>query len=105
MPIVNFVPKIDLLPLTLLLYPVFAMLLTYRLEFLLSRCQIIRWEYALCLYAAVITTGLALPVVYLRRKEDLDLLIQNLVVVLFYIVLALKLVASSKSTRGLERSW
>jgi len=92
MPVVNFVPKIDLLPLTLLLYPVFAMLLTYRLEFLLSRCQI-KWEYALCLYAAVITTGLAMPVVFLRRKEDLDLLIQNLWFVLFYIVLTLKLVS------------
>jgi len=92
MPVVNFVPKLDLLPLTLLLYPVYAMLLTYRLEFLLSRCQI-KWEYALCLYAAVITTGLALPVVFLQRKEDLDLLIQNLNVVLFYIVLTLKLVS------------
>jgi len=34
-----------------------------------------------------------LPVVFLRRKEDLDLLIQNLNVVLFYIVLTLKLVS------------
>jgi len=46
-PAVNFVPKIDLLPLSILLYPVFAMLLIYRLEFLLSRGHI-RWECALC---------------------------------------------------------
>merc|ERR1711970_89601 len=91
-PIVNFVPKICLLPLSLLLYPVFALLLAYRLEFLLSRRQI-RWQCALCFYVAVITTGLALPVVLLRRKENLDLLIQNLVVCLFYIILILKLVS------------
>jgi len=91
-PAVNFVPKIDLLPLSILLYPVFAMLLIYRLEFLLSRGQI-RWECALCLYVAVIMTGLAMPVVSLRRKENLDLLIQNLVVCLFFIILSLKLVS------------
>merc|ERR1712212_310859 len=91
-PAVNFVPKIDLLPLSLLLYPVFAMLLIYRIEFLLSRRQI-RWECALVLYVVVITTGLAMPVVSLRRVENLDLLIQNLVVCLFFIILTLKLVS------------
>jgi len=90
--VVSFVPKIDLLPLSLLLYPVFAMLLTFRLEFLLSRCQI-RWECALGFYVAVITTGLALPVVSLRRQENLDLLLQNLVVCVSFIILALKLVS------------
>jgi len=91
-PAVNFVPKIDLLPLSLLLYPVFAMLLIYRIEFLLSRRQI-RWECALVFYVVVITTGLAMPVVLLRRVENLDLLLQNLVVCLFFIILTLKLVS------------
>jgi len=91
-PAINFVPKIDLLPLSLLLYPVFAMLLIYRIEFLLSRRQI-RWECALVFYAVVITTGLAMPVVSLRRIENLDLLLQNLVVCLFFIILTLKLVS------------
>jgi len=91
-PVVNLLPKIGHLPLSLLLYPVFAMLLTYRIEFLLSTHQI-RWEYALCSYIAVLATGLVLPVISLRRHEDLDLLIQNLVVCLFFIILTLKLVS------------
>ena len=91
-PVVNLLPKIGHLPLSLLLYPVFAMLLTYRIEFLLLTHQI-RWEYALCSYIAVLATGLVLPVISLRRHEDLDLLIQNLVVCLFFIILTLKLVS------------
>ena len=90
-PVVNLLPKIGPLPLSLL-YPVFAMLLIYRIEFLLSTHQI-RWEYALCSYIAVLATGLVLPVISLRRHEDLDLLIQNLVVCLFFIILTLKLVS------------
>jgi len=91
-PVVNLVPNIGHLPLSLLLYPVFAMLLTYRMEFLLSTSRI-RWEWALCSYIAVLATGLVLPVISLRRQADLDLLIQNLVVCLFYIILTLKLVS------------
>merc|ERR1712002_255067 len=91
-PVVNLVPNIGHLPLSLLLYPVFAMLLTYRVEFLLSTCRI-RWEWALCSYIAVLATGLVLPVISLRRQAELDLLIQNLVVCLFYIILTLKLVS------------
>jgi len=98
-PVVNLLPKIGYLPLSLLLYPVFAMLMTYRIEFLLSTYQI-RWEYALCSYIAVLATGLVLPVISLRRHEDLDLLIQNLVVCLFFIILTLKLVSFIQVNKG-----
>jgi len=98
-PVVNLLPKIGHLPLSLLLYPVFTMLLIYRIEFLLSTQQI-RWEYALGSYIAVLATGLVLPVISLRRHEDLDLLIQNLVVCLFYIILTLKLVSFIQVNKG-----
>jgi len=91
-PIVNLVPRMSLLPLSLFLYPVFAMLLTLRIEILLFKNKL-RLKYARCFHVTTLMTCLALPVVTLRRKNNLDLLIENLFVCLFFIILAMKLIS------------
>jgi len=92
LPVVNPLPRISLLPLSLILYPVFAMLLTFRIEVLMSKQQL-RWEYALVCYVTTLAVCLAIPVFILRRQNSLDLLLQNLLVCFFYIILTMKLVS------------
>jgi len=92
LPVVDLLPGISLLPLSLLLYPVFALLLTFRIEVLVSKQQL-RWEYALSCHVTTIAMCLAIPVLLLRRQNSLDLLLQNLLVCFFYIILTMKLVS------------
>jgi len=92
LPLVDPLPKISLLPLSIILYPVFAMLLTFEIEVLISKHQL-RWEYALSCHVTTLSMCLAIPVFILRRQNCLDLLLQNLLVCFFYIVLAMKLVS------------
>jgi len=92
LPVVNLLPRISPLPLSLLLYPVFAMLLAFRIEVLVSKHQL-RWEYALSCHVTTLAMCLAIPVLFLCRQNCLDLLLQNLLVCFFYIILTMKLVS------------
>merc|ERR1712168_901436 len=90
--VVNPLPRISLSALSIILYPVFAMLLTFKIEMLMSKKQL-RWEYALSCHVIILAMCLAIPVLILRRQNCLDLLLQNLLVCFFYIVLTMKLVS------------
>eukprot|EP00092_Neocalanus_flemingeri_P067465 GFUD01082351.1.p1 GENE.GFUD01082351.1~~GFUD01082351.1.p1 ORF type:complete len:468 (-),score=85.82 GFUD01082351.1:122-1525(-) len=83
----NFTP-----PLPLLIFPGIVVLLTYRVELLLSQNKV-SWDNALPCHLASFAMVLALPVLGLRRQDHLDGLLSNLLICVSYITLAMKLVS------------
>eukprot|EP00092_Neocalanus_flemingeri_P015130 GFUD01016347.1.p1 GENE.GFUD01016347.1~~GFUD01016347.1.p1 ORF type:complete len:475 (+),score=71.76 GFUD01016347.1:168-1592(+) len=79
-------------PLPLLIFPPVVMLLTFRVELLLSQNKV-SWDNALPCHLASFAMVLALPVLGLRRQDHLDGLLSNLLICVSYITLAMKLVS------------
>merc|ERR1712183_1073166 len=90
--IATVIPTNFQLPLFFLVFPVIVLLLTYRVELLISQNKI-SWDNALPCHLATLAMVLILPAVGLRRQLHLDGLIFNLLICFSYIIMAMKLVS------------
>ena len=87
----------------LVVYPVLALLLTFRVELLLSVGRL-GWCYAMICHVATLLTALALPVLLLQQQDSLDGLLMNVLLVATYIILVLKIVSYIQVNRRQQRN-
>ena len=87
----------------LAVYPLLALLLTFRVELLLSAGRL-GWCYALICHVATLFTALALPVLLLEQQDSLDGLLMNVLLVATSIILVLKIVSYIQVNRRLRRN-